>query len=272
MSDERPGLFGRAEEFMNLFRRGAEFTKELISENERLRRRILELEQRQHFAAREDCEWDKLRAELLHRIEGLEEERSNALERLRHLEEENHQFATRYVEVEEENNNLANLYVASFQLHSTLDLSEVVKIVIEIVINLIGAEMFAVYMLDEKTGRLEAVAAEGEAVETFPKVQLGTGVIGASVASGETACGDPSGSTDLHAPVVCIPLRVQDRPIGAVAIYRLLQQKSGFSPLDHELFTLLGGHAATSIFSARLYSQSERKRNTIQGFIDLLTK
>jgi nitrate/nitrite-specific signal transduction histidine kinase len=272
MSDDRKALFGRADEFMSLFKRGAEFSKELIAENERLRRKVLELEQHQNFAARDDGEWDKLRAELLMRIENLEEERSNALERLRQLEEENHQFARRYVEVEEENNNLANLYVASFQLHSTLDLSEVVKIVIEIVINLIGAEMFAVYMLDEKTNRLEAVASEGEAAEAFPKVPLGSGIIGGAVESGETFCGDPTGSDDYLKPIVCIPLRVQDRPIGALAVYRLLQQKDGFSPLDHELFTLLAGHAATSIFSARLYSQSERKRNTIQGFIDLLTK
>ena len=47
-----------------------------------------------------------------------------------------------YVEIEEENNNLANLYVASYQLHSTLDSSEVLKVVLEIVINLIGAEIF----------------------------------------------------------------------------------------------------------------------------------
>jgi GAF domain-containing protein len=73
-------------------------------------------------------------------------------------------------------------------------------------------------------------------------------------------------------PVVCIPLRVQDSPVGAIAIYSLLQQKDGFSPLDQELFTLLAGHAATAIFASRLHSQSERKLNTIQGFIDLLTK
>ncbi len=72
--------------------------------------------------------------------------------------------------------------------------------------------------------------------------------------------------------MVCIPLRIEERPIGAIAIYRLLQQKDGFTPLDHELFTLLAGHAATAIFAARLYGQSERKLNTIQGFIDLLTK
>ena len=69
-----------------------------------------------------------------------------------------------------------------------------------------------------------------------------------------------------------VVVRVQERPIGAIAIHKLLQQKSGFSALDHELFTLLGGHAATAVFAARLYSQSERKLNTIQGFIDLLTK
>ena len=73
-------------------------------------------------------------------------------------------------------------------------------------------------------------------------------------------------------PVVCIPLRVEERPIGAIVIYRMLQQKDGFSPLDHELFTLLAGHAATAIFASRLYAQSERKLSTIQGFIDLLTK
>ena len=39
-----------------------------------------------------------------------------------------------------------------------------------------------------------------------------------------------------------------------------------------ELFTLLAGHAATAILASKLYSQSERKLNTIQGFIDLLTK
>ena len=70
---------------------------------------------------------------------------------------------------------------------------------------------------------------------------------------------------------VSVPLVVQERPIGAIAVYSLLQQKDGFSALDHELFNMLGGHAATALFAARLYSQSERKLNTIQGFIDLLT-
>jgi GAF domain-containing protein len=272
MSDEKKDIFKRADEFIALFSRGAEFTKQLLQENERLRGRLVEVEDRQTYAAQDSTEWEKLREELLARIAGLENEKQDVLERLRAVEEENRQFAGRYLEIEEENNNLANLYVASYQLHSTLDLSEVLKTIIEIVINLIGAEIFAVYVLDEKTDQLSPVACEGEELGAFPKVPLGSGVVGGAVSSGETACEDASPSNDLSRPIVCIPLRIEERPIGAIAIFKLLAQKDTFTPLDHELFTLLAGHAATSIFAAQLYGQSERKLNTIQGFIDLLTK
>jgi putative methionine-R-sulfoxide reductase with GAF domain len=271
MSEKREGLFARAEDVLQVFRRGAEFTQELLRENERLRREVAQLEGQQ-LAASDEGAWAKLRRELLARIESLEGERTDMLERLRNVEEENRHFTERYLEIEEENNNLASLYVASFQLHSTLHLQEVLQIIVEIVINLIGAEMFAIYVLDEKTNKLSPVASEGAELAAFPIHQLGQGVVGTAVASGETACRELGEAEDPSRPIVVIPLRVQERPIGAIAIHTLLQQKDGFSPLDHELFTLLAGHAATAIFAARLYSQSERKLNTIQGFIDLLTK
>ncbi len=271
MSD-RDDIFKRADEFLAVFRRGAEFTRELVEENQRLRGQIVEVDRRDNDAAQDTTEWGKLRQQLLTHIEGLEVEKEDVLERLRALEEENRQFANRYVEIEEENNNLANLYVASYQLHSTLDLSEVLKIIIEIVINLVGAEIFCVYVHDDKTGLLEPVAAEGEKVPAFPSVPMGTGIVGVSVASGDTHATDSNGSADYESPIVSIPLRVEDRPIGAIAIFKLLAQKEQFTLLDHELFTLLAGHAATAIFAAELHAQSERKLNTIQGFIDLLTK
>jgi hypothetical protein len=271
MSEKREGLFRRAEEVLGLFRRGAEFTQELLRENERLRRELAR-HQDQEMAASDEHAWEKLRRELVARIDSLEGERQDMLERLRQVEEENQHFTTRYLEIDEENNNLANLYVASFQLHSTLQLTEVLQIIVEIVINLIGAEVFAIYALDEKTTDLSAVAAEGADVREFPGYRLGQGLVGNAVATGETACSTDLGSEEAGRPIVVIPLRVQERPIGAIVIHRLLQQKDGFTPLDHELFTLLAGHAATAIFAARLYSQSERKLNTIQGFIDLLTK
>jgi transcriptional regulator with GAF, ATPase, and Fis domain len=264
MSSERSNLFERAEDFAQLFRRGADFARELVQE--------ASVEQRDADAARDPEQWEKLRGELLVRIEQLERERQDVLHRLEEIEAENLNFANRYVEVEHENNNLANLYVASYQLHSTLDLSEVLKIILEIVINLIGAERFAIYVLDERTNLLEAVASEGLERSALPSFALGQGTVGHSVATQETLCEDAGSTEDLTRPIVCIPLSVQDRTIGAITIYKLLTQKAGFTPLDYELFTLLAGHAATAILAARLHSQSERKLHTIQGFIDLLTK
>jgi nitrate/nitrite-specific signal transduction histidine kinase len=272
MSDDQGDLFAKGEEFLSLFNRGARFTKEILRENERLRDELLRVEDRQQTAARTPEDWGKLRGELLERIESLEQEYQTVRERLHQVEEENQQFADRYLEIEEENNNLANLYVASYQLHSTLDLDEVLRIIIEIVINLVGAEVFAVYILDESTGELGVAASEGVPPSEFPGCVVGSGAIGKSLESAEPVCWQTDRSDDLTQPIVSIPLSVQNSPIGAIAIYSLLQQKDGFSELDHELFSVLGGHAATALFAARLYSQSERKLNTIQGFIDLLTK
>ncbi len=276
MSDDRSKDYRRGEAVLGIFRRGAEFAKELLEENAQLRERLQNVSQRQTSAARNPVEWEKLRQELLSQITALETENQSILERLRAVEAENKQFAGRYIEIEEENNNLATLYVASYQLHSTLDPSEVLKVILEIVINLIGAEIFCVYVVDDKEGALEPVAAEGGPVSAFPRIRMGSGLVGSAVESGDVVTGDPNaiGTSPAEGedPVVCIPLRVQEQPVGAIAIHSLLQQKSGFSPLDHELFTLLAGHAATAIFASRLHAQSERKLNTIQGFIDLLTK
>jgi nitrate/nitrite-specific signal transduction histidine kinase len=263
-------VFSRAEEFLGIFKRGAEFSRELLVENERLRSELMRLQDRQQTAATSPEQWSKLRHELLERIHTLEEECTSMRGRLADVEEENGQFARRYVEIEEENNNLANLYVASYQLHSTLDMVEVLQIITEIVINLIGAEVFAIYLLDEATDELGAIAAEGMPASRFPTGRLGRGELGEAVASLETTCRDGTHSDDLERPLVCVPLVVQERPLGAIAIYRLLQQKEGVTTLDRELFNLLGCLAATAIFAARLYSQSDRKPNTIRGFIDLL--
>jgi transcriptional regulator with GAF, ATPase, and Fis domain len=72
--------------------------------------------------------------------------------------------------------------------------------------------------------------------------------------------------------MVCIPLKIKEHVIGVIVLYKLLMQKEKFAELDYELFTLLAGHAATAIFASKLYSETDRKLSTIQGFIGLLTK
>ena len=190
------------------------------------------------------------------------------------MEEENKDFANRYVEVEAENNNLANLYVASYQLHSTLDFTESLKIILEIVMNLIGAEEFSIMMLDEKTNELTIVAQEGMGPEARASIKMGDGIIGKVAKSGEAFYreGDPTNlkGADYTHPLVSIPLKIKEHVIGVIVIYKLLVQKQAFSNVDYELFSMLAGHAATALFSSKLYSQSERKLTTIQSFLDLL--
>lgn len=272
-TEDEKGLYGRAEEFLQVFKKGAEFTNELMKENERLRYRVLQLEESRRAGQEGTAPTDENRL-LLKRIDELEREKEEILSHIRQVEAENQNFAARYVEIEQENNNLANLYIASYQLHSTLDFKEVLQIITEIVINLIGAEEFAILLLDEKTNELQAVATEGIPREDVPSVKFGQGIIGGVAKSGESHfAGDVEAYIpDMLNPMVCIPLKIKEHVIGVLVIYKLLVQKSRFAEVDYELFTLLAGHAATAVFSSRLYSDSERKLSTIQGFLDLLTK
>jgi len=262
----------RAEKFLELFNKGKEFTEELLRDNQRLRYRIATLETEQSAGSGEEIQ--RLRTE----VQQLTDENRRIAQRFREVEEENKDFANRYIEIEEQNNNLANLYVASYQLHSTLDFREVIQIVQEIVINLIGAESFAILLLDEKTNELKTIACEGE--DVMPGIEgisarLGEGILGEVAKTGESYYinqdVEGTGRVTLEKPLAAVPLKIKEHVIGLISIYRLLQQKDSFSAVDYELFSLLAAHAATAIFSSKLYSQSERKLNTIQSFLDLLT-
>ena len=260
--DEKKG-----QDFSQMFLKVKDFTEELMKENERLRYRAAALESAQSSGA-----GDERARELQARVRELEERLAEMESRFRKVEEENKEFADRYIEIEEQNNNLANLYVASYQLHSTLDYREVVRIVQEIAINLIGAEAFHIFVLSEKTGALELEASEGQECPVT-SVPLGDGVIGQSAQSGENFYADDvahAEPTPFDKPIAVIQLKIKESVIGVISINKLLVQKTAFTSMDYELFTLLAGHAATAIFSAKLYSTSARKLTTLQGFLDML--
>ena len=162
--------------------------------------------------------------------------------------------------------------MASYQLHSTLDFREVVRIVQEIVINLIGAEVFHVLMVSEKTGQLEVEASEGQT----PGAHDDPGRRRPDRQGGPVRrellrrVGGAPRPAPFEEPLAVIPLKIKDSTIGLISINKLLVQKTQFTSMDYELFTLLAGHAATAIFSAKLYSTSARKLTTLQGFLDML--
>jgi nitrate/nitrite-specific signal transduction histidine kinase len=261
MADRREilDLFAKGEEWLEMFRRGRQFTEELLRENERLRLVVLGLEK----------EKIELTDSFVKEIEALRLENSQLASRLEFLssrfqqiEAENKDFALRYLEVEEQNDALANLYVASYRLHSTLDPAEVVQAINEVLINMIGTEEFALFVVDDQVGEL--VFAGGEGTVRSERIRFGEGHEGLAAQTGKPFFADGDGLC------ACIPLKIKERVVGVIAIYRLLPHKKGLTALDHRLLELLAGHAATALVSSRLYAAADRKLKTIEGFITLL--
>lgn len=258
-------LFKKSEELVDMLRKGSAFTEELMCENERLRYRVVQLEA-------ENMNPTEL---LMKEVERLRAENGQMAQKLEFLngkfqqvEAENKDFAQRYVEVEEQNESLANLYVASHRLHSTLDSSEVVECIKEILLNMVGSEDFGLFVVDDESEELVRSGYEGETAGGPEKarVALGEGLEGVVALAGEPFFSEAAG----EGPCACVPLKIKERVVGVIAIYTLLSHKKGFSELDHKLLELLAGHAASALISAKLYSMADRKLRTIEGFMSLL--
>ena len=261
---------------VSLFDQGKRFTEELLKENERLRKVIQQLQTDNRKLAREtEAEGvqrlkerisllDKEKAALIKEVEAFRKEAES-------MEEENREFADRYIEVERQNSDLISMYVASYQLHSTLVYEEVVRTVKDITINMMGGEVFGIYLVDTATSKLMLIAQEGMGTRAAEELSLGDGIIAEVVASGEARFMESKAEyADGDVPVAYLPLKLGDDPFGIIIIYKLLIQKEGFRALDYELVELLGKHAASALYSAKLHTITERKRSTLQGFVDLI--
>lgn len=243
------------------FKRGAEFTEELMHENEKLRFRVVQLEEERRALVTASTMTDKPGAgalrELVARIEQLEGEREKLLSRFSGVERENHEFSDRYHDIERENNNLANLYVASFQLHSTLDLRELTQIILEILLNFVGAKTFAIQLVDEDHGKLRTLATEGVDRARVPEGSAADGRIGEVIKTGHTYIDGERlrARADLERPVIIVPLKIRDKVVGVVIIWDLLSQKTALADVDYELFNLLAAHAASALQGAWLAAE-----------------
>ncbi|MEZ4282414.1 MAG: GAF domain-containing protein [Myxococcota bacterium] len=252
------GAFEQMSELAKLVERAAEFGRNVMQENLQLKQAVRQLE-RKLAASRPPAGGPAPVAD----AGGDLQEELNALRR------ENAELAQSCVQLETENDNLLNFYVASHELHSTLKVREVLMTIKEIVINLIGADRFAIYIDPNQTGELTAAEGEGMDLRELAPISLTADPVGRSLAARSifvAEAPDPS-KTELIAGV---PLAVEERILGAIMIYGLLEQKDGFGELDHGLFALLAQHAGTALMAALLYTTSERRRTTFEAATRLL--
>jgi hypothetical protein len=263
MKDDRVGVYVR-----RVSEETRRYAEELLAENRRLRelggslevqterlREDLALAQGESAGLRESLRAaQESRADLEHELAAARSalaSRERAQARLDHdlarIDKENRRFAEQYAALEEQNSNLANLYVASYRLHETLERATVLTVLQEILANLVGSEEVAIFELPRGARHLKLLASNGIDAERYGAVEVGDGVIGQVVASGEIYIGEPADPHASDGLTACVPLRLADRVSGAIAIFGLLPQKTGICDLDRELFALLATHAATAL-------------------------
>ncbi|HEX3108284.1 MAG TPA: hypothetical protein VHU41_04250 [Thermoanaerobaculia bacterium] len=126
--------------------------------------------------------------------------------------------------VETQHAALTSLFVAAHQLHGTMDRETVLSRLEEIIVNFVGSEEFGVY---EHT--------RGDELRRIAHVGLRDDV-------------DPRLLQDLLAG---IPLEIDEKRVGYIAIHRLLPHKPALEPADLELFNLLKTHAAAALLASR---------------------
>jgi putative methionine-R-sulfoxide reductase with GAF domain len=254
----------------HFFRKGAQLTEEVLKENERLRDRIAELEGengrlRAHLAS------DTAMRDLLRKIEALELEKSALLQRSVAMETMTDRFSARHQEVEGELASLASLYVATSQIHASSNVRQVLRNIKELLAQLLGAARFGVYLVSDDKKQLVAVASEGQSFADIATLSVDDGPIGRAFSSGKLFYdidNDVSKGT-VERPAAAVPLLIDGEPIGVIAIFGTLSQKTAFDDQDSELFRLLGAQAALALVSARLFTDAGRKVPGVQAFLDL---
>lgn len=230
------------------------YARELLQENENLRSLVVSLEAEKRRLG------EQLQA-IRDEAERFAREQADLQQRLAEMQTESRRFAEEFVHVERQNSNLANLYVASYQFVGTLDRERVLLVIQEILSNLVGSEETAVFERDETGAALRLLASNGIEADAFARVALGQGVIGTVAQSGETwiagDAGQPAAGPEALLSA-CVPLKLEDRVTGAIAIFRLLPQKRGIEPVDRELFDLLATHAAMALYCTALHQRQTR--------------
>lgn len=266
LKNKKPDLFLRA------MHEARDFTNDLMVENTRLKE-ALEATKAKEQALREQldgiAESSQLRV-LIEERRALREKVDRFKDRHQQVAHENDDFNERYHEVEGLNNRLANLYIASLRLHSSLQHDVVLRTAVEIVVNLVGAHDFAIYLADHETNTLRMIASEGVLGGPITAISLEKGHIGDAARTrkiyiNEEGKGDPSD------PLACIPLSIEEQLVGMIVIFSLLSQKQGkFDRADMEMFELLAAHAAAAIASASLYSRAEGRLKTVEGYVSAM--
>lgn len=160
-------------------------------------------------------------------------------------------------------------------LSTTLDLRTLLKQTAELVRAVLDFSIFAIFLINDRTGDLHMRFQIGHVAETERiRLRVGKGIVG-KVAETRQAMlvNDVSRSVDYIEvnPQVCselaVPLIVKNRLIGVIDIES--EQLNYFRPEHLHLLTLTASRISQAIENARLYSRVARQAHTLTVLNDI---
>jgi GAF domain-containing protein len=182
-------------------------------------------------------------------------------------DEKDRQIAELRRRLEHEVGTLNRLIEITGLLNSTLNVDELLALIMRSGADLLEAETSSLFLLDEDRNELEiAVATGAPAAEVMrQRIPAGTGIAGWVVEHGEPAIVDDPGSDPRFyggideqsgfqtKNVLAVPLRTKEKVIGVVEIIN--KRDGGFSQDDVRVASALADQAGTAIENARLYAR-----------------
>jgi hypothetical protein len=265
-----PDLQRQSEEFLSSLGMGSRAGEELLEEHQRLVAIVRALSD-ENTRLRSALQSDSTVHQLLTAVERLERDKQDLLARTAHAEETFSRFREEFMDISTELSNLGNLYVASSQLFGSVSPRGVMRHIKEVLAQLVGAERYAIYLSSNDGRELVPVASEGIGGDQLVNHPLDQGplwVAFRAAAPVVNAAADSSSGT-LDQPAALIPLRVDARTVGVAVVYSTLPQKKSFSPVDHELFSLLGRQAVWALTGACLFAAAGHRLPGLEAFVDL---
>lgn len=165
------------------------------------------------------------------------------------------------------NRELAALNEISRTVTSSLDLDEVLVATMRGIREILQVEAGSLILVDEETGELvfhKTLSPEHGWI-TGRTLLPGQGVVGHVVATGQPRLVNDVAQEPLFQPemyrdsgfavrnLLCVPLIVRDRVIGAIEVINKLG--GGFTPADLDLLQTMAGSVAVAVENAQLYAE-----------------
>ncbi len=259
------------EHFFDLSEENRCFTEDLLKENERLRNKIIALESnlgdesKTALSKLEEAnaklsvvtaEYERLRKELL-----------DIKAKLVVTEEKNREFASEYQMIQEQSSKFTSLYVATYQLHSTMYLREVVQRLSDVTLNFLGAEFFSIYIYDAKEKKFVLAGGEGHPFPLGRCVPFDDPLLAEIAQEDEAIFAAKLKTEDKNNPIIVgIPMKTDGIIAGVLLIHKLLIQKPAFTEDDLDFFEMISTHASIAITAAGLYERDRGSMDSLEAF------